>query len=74
MPTLLVFVDPFIMKLGVFFSFEILKRIKVRVHVSLKVKRSFLPLNPRHMEVPRRGIQSELQLPAYTTATATPDP
>ena len=26
------------------------------------------------MEVPRLGVQSELQLPAYTTATATPDP
>ena len=27
-----------------------------------------------HMEVPRLGVKSELQLPAYTTATATPDP
>ena len=26
---------------------------------------------PWHMEVPRLGVQSELQLPAYTTATAT---
>ena len=26
------------------------------------------------MEVPRLGVQSELQLPAYTTATATQDP
>ena len=26
------------------------------------------------MEVPRLGVQSELQLPAYATATATPDP
>ena len=26
------------------------------------------------MEIPRLGVQSELQLPAYTTATATPDP
>ena len=26
------------------------------------------------MEVPRLGVQSELQLPAYTTATATPGP
>ena len=25
------------------------------------------------MEVPRLGVKSELQLPAYTTATATPD-
>ena len=27
----------------------------------------------RHMEVPRLGVEWELQLPPYTTATATPD-
>ena len=27
-----------------------------------------------HIEVPRRGVELELQLLAYTTATATPDP
>ena len=27
-----------------------------------------------HVEVPRLGVQLELQLPAYTTATATSDP
>ena len=27
-----------------------------------------------HMEVPRLGAESELQLPAYTTATAMQDP
>ena len=27
-----------------------------------------------HMEVPRLGVESELQLPAYATATATGDP
>ena len=27
----------------------------------------------RHMEVPRLGVESELQLPATATATATPD-
>ena len=32
----------------------------------------FLGLHLRHMEVPRLGIESELQLPASTTAT--PDP
>ena len=26
------------------------------------------------MEVPRRGVKSELQLPPYATATAMPDP
>ena len=34
----------------------------------------FLELHLWHMEVLRLGIDSELQLPAYTTATATPDP
>ena len=33
----------------------------------------FLLPHPRHMEVPRQGVESELQLPAYTTATAMPD-
>ena len=34
----------------------------------------FLEPHLQHMEVPRLGVDSELQLPAYTTATATPDP
>ena len=29
---------------------------------------------PQHVEVPRLGVESELQLPACTTATAMPDP
>ena len=33
----------------------------------------FLGLHLQHMEVPRVGVKSELQLPAYTTATETPD-
>ena len=33
----------------------------------------FLRLYLQHMEVPRLEIESELQLPAYTTATATLD-
>ena len=32
-----------------------------------------LGLHPWHMKVPRLGVQSELLLPAYTRATATPD-
>ena len=32
----------------------------------------FLGLHPQYMEVPRLGVKSQLQLPAYTTATATP--
>jgi len=34
----------------------------------------FLGPLPRHMEVPRLGVESELQLLAYTTTTATWDP
>ena len=34
----------------------------------------FFLLFRAHLEVPRLGAESELQLPAYTTATATPDP
>ena len=34
----------------------------------------FLGLHPQHMEVPRLGVKLELELPAYTTATASPDP
>ena len=34
----------------------------------------FLGLHLQHMEVPRLGVESELQLQAYATATATPDP
>ena len=34
----------------------------------------FLEPHPWHLEVRRLGVESELQLPAYTTATAMPDP
>ena len=34
----------------------------------------FLGPHPGHMEVPRLGVESELQPPAYTRATATPEP
>ena len=34
----------------------------------------FLGPHPRHMEVPRLGVVSELQLLAYTTTRAMPDP
>ena len=34
----------------------------------------FLGLHPQHMKVPRLGIESELQLLAYATATAMQDP
>ena len=34
----------------------------------------FLGPHLQHMEAPRLGVESELQLPAYTTATATQNP
>ena len=34
----------------------------------------FLGPQSQNMEIPRRGVESELQLLAYTTATAMPDP
>ena len=34
----------------------------------------FLGPHPWHVEVPRQEVQSELQLLAYATATATPEP
>ena len=34
----------------------------------------FLGPYPQHMEVPRLGVESELQLPSCTTATVMPDP
>ena len=33
----------------------------------------FLGLYLRHIEIPRLGVKSELQLPAYTTTSTTPD-
>ena len=33
----------------------------------------FLGPYPQHMDVPRLEVESKLQLPAYTTATAMPD-
>ena len=33
----------------------------------------FLGLHLQNMDVPRLGVESKLQLPAYTTATAMPD-
>ena len=46
----------------------------VCVCVCLCVCVVFLGLHPRHMKVARLGIEPELQLPTYATATATWDP
>ena len=42
------------------------------LHVLLEVY-CFLGLHPRHMEVPRLGVEPELQLLASATVTATQD-
>ena len=44
------------------------------IMLSLFIFAFFLGLHSRHMEVPSLGVELELQLPAYTTATATRDP
>ena len=33
----------------------------------------FLGLHPQHMDVPRLGVELQLKLPSYATATAMPD-
>ena len=43
-------------------------------HLSSHFFFCFLGPHLQPVEVPRLGVQSELQLPVYTTATATPDP
>ena len=47
--------------------------ISLAIYIYIFVFLPFLGLLPQHKEVPRLGVKSELQLPAYTTATATQD-
>ena len=51
-------------------------KIHLKLYLFIYLFLSFVFLGPhlRHMEVPRLGVQSELQLPAYATATAMSDP
>ena len=56
------------------FPSQILKLAAQRPPPSPAPTLFFSGLQPWHMEVPRLGVESELQLPAYTTATATQDP
>ena len=39
--------------------------------VGIYIYTLFLGLYPWHMEIPRPGVELELQRPAYATATAT---
>ena len=59
-------------------TWDDVKKANARIMLSLQFFFFFsfvsLGLYLQHMEVPRLGIQSELQLPAYATATATQDP
>ena len=48
--------------------------VLVKYHFLFCFAFCFLGSCLRHMEVRRLGVKSELQLPAYTTATARPDP
>ena len=50
--------------------------LSIYLSISLSIYLSIIFLGPylRHMEVPRLGVESELEVPAYTTATATLDP
>ena len=47
------------------------KEARFYFHFLFFVFLPFLGLLSRHVEVPRLGVSSELQLPAYATATAT---
>ena len=60
-------------------SLDSTHRNKKHQHIKLCVQKCFLQCvffflgpNLQHMEVPMVGVESELQLQAYTTATATP--
>ena len=55
-------------------ALSIYKVYKIDFHLQIYLKKNFFYLflgpHPWHMEVPRIGVKSEPQLPAYTTATA----
>jgi len=53
---------------------KILKYIKYILYICLFIYFCFLVPHLWHMEVPRLRVELELQLPAYTTATAMQDP
>ena len=57
---------------GVAVAYVLSWHLRLKAHFCLFV--CFLGLYPQHMEVSRLGAESELQLPAYTIATATWDP
>ena len=63
-------------KMTIFVSLKEITRFQMKLHYS---KDSYIffffgGLHLQHMEVPRLGVELELQLPAYATATALSDP
>ena len=55
-------------------SLSLLPKLKDFYYLIFFILFLFLGPHPQHMEVPRLGVESELQLLAYSTVTATPDP
>ena len=57
------------------FHIDILVYLYLSVPLSFSYSHFFF-LGPHlwHIEIPRLGVEMELQLPAYTTVTAMPDP
>ena len=55
-------------------SININLMVKCYVYNSFFCLFVFLGPHPKHMDMPRLGVESELQLLAYTTAIAMPDP
>ena len=56
-------------------SYIFLKPLMIETYEqTTEIKGLFFRATPRHMEVPRPGVELELQLPAYITATSMPDP
>ena len=53
---------------------ELLLSFLSPVHQTYVILFFFAGPHPQHTEGPRLGVESERQLLAYTTATATPDP
>ena len=55
-------------------NFKSIQNLYIFTHLHFFLSFVFSGPHLRHMKVPRLGVQSELQLPAYARATAMPDP
>ena len=54
--------------------FHICLSVNIFIYLFIYLLFYFLGPHPQHMEVPRLAVESELQLLASATATATQDP